>query len=63
MSRFNVSDVDIDYKNIKLLKRCLTENGKIIPSRLTRLNCCQQRAMAVAIKRARFLALIPYTVS
>ena len=63
MSRFNVSDVDIDYKNIKLLKRCLTENGKIIPSRLTRLNCCQQRAMAMAIKRARFLALIPYTVS
>jgi small subunit ribosomal protein S18 len=63
MSRFNVEDIDIDYKNIKLLKRCLTENGKIIPARLTRLNCCQQRRMAMAVKRARFLALIPYTVS
>jgi small subunit ribosomal protein S18 len=63
MSRYNIQDEDIDYKNVKLLKRFLTENGKMIPSRLTRLNCCQQRRLAQAIKRARFLALLPYTVS
>jgi len=64
MSRFIVvEDAEIDYKNIKLLKRSLTENGKIIPARLTRLSCCQQRRMALAIKQARFLALLPYQVS
>jgi len=63
MRRYNTQDSDIDYKNIKVLKRFVTENGKIIPSRLTRLNCCQQRKLAQAIKRARFLALLPYIVS
>jgi len=64
MSRFIVVDnSEIHYKNIKLLKRSLTENGKIIPARLTKLTCCQQRRMALAVKQARFLALIPYQVS
>ena len=64
MSRFIVvDDSEIHYQNIKLLKRSLTENGKIMPSRLTRLTCCQQRRMALAIKQARFLALLPYQVN
>ena len=48
----------IDYKNIKLLKRYVTENGKILPSRIT--NVCQkkQRELSLSIKRARNLALI-----
>lgn len=62
MSRFIVDDADIHYKNVKLLKRHLTENGKIIPGRLTRLSCGQQRKMSQAIKHARFLALLPYIV-
>ena len=62
MSRFVIEDADIHYKNIKLLKRHLTENGKMIPGRLTRLSCGQQRRMAKSIKHARFLALLPYTV-
>jgi small subunit ribosomal protein S18 len=62
MSRFIIEENDIDYKNIKMLKRHLTENGKIIPGRLTRLSCSKQRKIANAIKRARFLALLPYEV-
>jgi small subunit ribosomal protein S18 len=62
MSRFAIEDTEITFKSIKTLKRCMTENGKIIPGRLTRLNCTQQRRMALAIKQARFLALLPYTV-
>ena len=50
----------IDYKDIKLLQRFLTPQGKILPRRLTRLTNIQQRAMTQAIKRARHLALIPY---
>ena len=48
----------IDYKNIKLLKKYISENGKILPSRIT--NVCQkkQRALSISIKRARNLALI-----
>ena len=48
----------IDYKNIKLLKKYLSENGKILPSRIT--NVCQkkQRALSLSIKRARNIALI-----
>ena len=48
----------VDYKNIKLLKRYVTENGKILPSRIT--NVCQkkQRELSLSIKRARNLALI-----
>lgn len=63
MNRIVVEDGDIHYKNVKLLKRCLTENGKIIPSRLTGLTYSQQRMMALAVKQARVLALIPYQIT
>ena len=50
----------IDYKNVKLLKKCITERGKIMPRRLTGANSKQQRKLALEIKRARFLALVPF---
>jgi len=52
---------DIDYKDINLLKKFLTETYKIIPSRITGTCAKAQRELAQAIKRARFLALLPYT--
>lgn len=52
----------IDYKDIKLLQRFLTERGKIIPSRISAVTLKNQRYVAQAIKRARFLALLPYVV-
>jgi len=48
----------IDYKNIKLLKKYLTENGKIMPSRITSVSQKKQRELSLSIKRARNLALI-----
>ena len=48
----------IDYKNIKLLKRYTSENGKILPSRITSISMKKQRALSNAVKRARILALI-----
>ena len=48
----------IDYKNIKLLKRYVTENGKILPSRITNVSQKKQRELSLSIKRARNLALI-----
>ena len=48
----------IDYKNIKLLKRYVTENGKILPSRITNISQKKQRQLSLSIKRARNLALI-----
>ena len=53
----------IDYKDVRLLSRFLSERGKIVPSRITAVSAKKQRELAVAIKRARFLALLPYTVS
>lgn len=50
----------IDYKDIKLLQRYISERGKIIPSRITAVSQKKQRELANAIKRARFLALLPY---
>ena len=50
----------IDYKDIKLLQRFLSERGKIVPSRITAVSAKKQRELAQAIKRARFLALLPY---
>ena len=50
----------ISYKNIDLLKRYTTEKGKILPSRVTQVSTKKQRELSLAIKRARFLALIPY---
>ena len=50
----------IDYKDIKLLQRFLSERGKIVPSRITAVSAKKQRELAQAIKRARFLGLLPY---
>jgi small subunit ribosomal protein S18 len=52
---------NIDYKNTELLKKFITESGKIVPSRITGTKAMNQRAVANAIKLARYLALIPYT--
>ena len=52
----------IDYKDIKLLLRFISERGKIIPSRITAVSGKKQRILARAIKRARFLGLLPYLV-
>ena len=52
----------IDYKDTKLLGRYLSERGKIVPSRITAVSTKKQRELARAIKRARFLALLPYRV-
>ena len=48
----------IDYKNIKLLKRYMSENGKILPSRITNISQKKQRELSLSVKRARNLALI-----
>ena len=53
----------IDYKDVRLLSRFLSERGKIVPSRITAVSAKKQRELAQAIKRARFLALLPYVVA
>ena len=50
----------IDYKDVRLLQRFISERGKIVPSRITAVSTKRQRELAVAIKRARFLGLLPY---
>ena len=60
MCRFSSDDVVIDYKDIALLKGCIGETGKIVPSRITGTKTKMQRQLAQAIKQARFLALLPY---
>jgi len=52
----------IDFKDVKLLSRFVSERGKIVPSRITAVSAKKQRELAKAIKRARFLALLPYIV-
>lgn len=52
----------IDYKDVKLLQRYVSERGKIVPSRISAVSSRKQRELALAIKRARFLALLPYSV-
>lgn len=52
----------IDYKDIKLLQRFISERGKIIPSRITCVNAIKQRELVTAIKRARQIGLLPYVV-
>lgn len=54
--------IKIDYKDTKLLQRYTTERGKIMPSRITAVSTKKQRELATAIKRARYLALMPYAV-
>ena len=51
----------IDYKDVKLLNRFISEKGKIIPSRITNVSNKKQKLLALAIKRARFLSLMSYT--
>ena len=51
----------VDYKDERFLARFITDNGKILPSRLSGVDARHQRQLAVAIKKARYLALLPYT--
>ena len=53
----------IDYKDVRLLSRFLSERGKIVPARITSVSAKKQRELAIAIKRARFLALLPYVIA
>lgn len=53
-------DEPIDYKDVDLLRKFITERGKILPRRITGLTAKQQRNLTVAIKRARVLALLPF---
>ena len=52
----------IDYKDVRLLQRYVSERGKIVPSRITAVSAKKQRALAQAIKRARFIGIMPYAV-
>ena len=52
----------IDYKDTRTLQRYISERGKIVPARITAVGAKNQRKLAQAIKRARFLALLPYAV-
>ena len=60
--RFTAEGIEeIDYKDLELLKAFISETGKIVPSRITVTKARYQRQLAKAIKRARFLSLLPYT--
>ncbi len=60
--RFTAEDVkEIDYKDVDTLKSYVTESGKIVPSRITGTRARYQRQLGTAIKRARYLALLPYS--
>ena len=60
--RFTADNVvQIDYKDLATLKNYVTESGKIVPSRITGTKARYQRQLATAVKRARFLALLPYS--
>ena len=62
--RFTAEGVqEIDYKDLEVLKQYITETVKILPSRITGTKAKYQRQLATAIKRARYLALLPYTDS
>jgi small subunit ribosomal protein S18 len=60
--RFTAEKIaEVDYKDLNILKDFINENGKIIPARITGTKARYQRQLSVAINRARFLALLPYT--
>ena len=61
--RFTAEGVtEIDYKDLDTLKQYVSETGKIVPSRITAVSAKKQRELARAIKRARFLGLLPYVI-
>lgn len=55
--------LQIDYKDTKLLSRYISEKGKIIPSRITSVSAKKQRELARAVKRARYIALLPFVAN
>ena len=60
--RFSAEKIDhVDYKDVELLRDFISENGKVMPARITGTKTRFQRQLSTAIKRARFLALMPYT--
>ena len=60
--RFTAEGIkQVDYKDVNLLKDFINENGRIIPARITGTKARFQRQLGIAVKRARFLALLPYT--
>ena len=60
--RFTVEGIEqVDYKDVELLKDFVSETGKIVPSRITGTKAKYQRQLATAVKRARYLALLPYS--
>ena len=60
--RFTADGItEIDYKDLNILKQYVGESGKIVPSRITGTKAKYQRQLAAAVKRARYLALLPYT--
>ena len=60
--RFTAEKIaEVDYKDLNILKEMVAENGKLIPARITGTKTRFQRQLSVAVKRARFLALLPYT--
>jgi small subunit ribosomal protein S18 len=60
--RFTAEGItEIDYKDLDMLKQYISETGKIVPSRITGTKAKYQRQLATAVKRARYLALLPYT--
>ena len=54
-------DLEVDYKNLDSLRQFIGETGKIVPSRITGTKAKYQRQLATAVKRSRYLALLPYT--
>jgi len=60
--RFTAEGIkEVDYKDLDMLRQYITETGKIVPSRITGTKAKYQRQLATAVKRARYLALLPYT--
>jgi small subunit ribosomal protein S18 len=60
--RFTAEGItDVDYKDLNMLKQYVGESGKIVPSRITGTKARYQRQLATAVKRARYLSLLPYT--
>ena len=53
-------DLEFDYKDVEMLRRFVSERGKVVPRHISRLSATQQRRLATAVKRARILALLPF---